>query len=566
MKRAMIFVFLALSSYFQINAQMISKWETIFYGKELAKKYGLYNFEPSNLVVYNRNYFSFLSSPVGYPSYLTYPSHLAVFISGKDTNLLELKTNDAFTEFIIKNINYIDSTTIFCLVDSSYFAYTDGINIFRRYISFVYKSTDGGKNWTIYPTQQNLLLRKRPSLFLKMANSMNGILVQLPDTLEDYDRILLTTDGWKTYKEIKTNKFYLSISGYYSPPTIAVFTNTREFWFSKDNGATWDTLSFPDFTKASRRVYFVNDTLWYFSGYNKTTNSKVLLKTSNKGAQWDTILTLKSVDLTDTFGIQLIPPFDEKHITTIIDRKYAYTENNGKSWKYITSQKYDGNSFIELVVLLVYYDGEIGYGLSSLPDVLSFLTVEMYTGDTILSPPKFIEPKGYYNIPLDFTIKWSKVEGAETYRLQIAEGPGVDFTDPTMPLPSFETDLILDTTLTDTTYKLEATKYYRTYYCRILAQNKNFTSPWIAKYFVTVENPNSVVEPDKSFSKSIIIQKHSKNIINEIILENFGRFSLFNLLGLKVCNNCNYLDIQALPTGVYFLKFNKNIIKIILID
>ncbi|MFN3306484.1 MAG: WD40/YVTN/BNR-like repeat-containing protein, partial [Candidatus Kapaibacteriota bacterium] len=249
-----------------------------------------------------------------------------------------MRTNDSFSGYLIKKVNYTDSTTIYCLVDSSRFHYTDGINIFYKYITFIYKSTDGGKSWTIYPTQDNLNLRKRPSVFLQMKDSLHGILAQLPDTLENYDRILLTSDGWQTYKEVKTNKFYFSINGFYSPPVVALFTNPRDFWVSRDDGKTWDTLSFPDFAKKARMVYFANDSLWLFSGYNKANNSKVVLKSKDFGVSWDTLFALPSLD-TNSY-LPLNGPFNGNRFTTIINSQYAYTDDNGKSWKFITPATY----------------------------------------------------------------------------------------------------------------------------------------------------------------------------------------------------------------------------------
>lgn len=572
MKKILISLFLTLFLFLQLNAQMISKWNMVIDGKKLSEKILadewertlLPSFYPSGLTVFNKNHFCFVSDYVASPSYRTYPMHIAIFINDKDTNVLKLRAFDVSSGFLIKNLHYLDSTTIFCLVDSSYFAYTDGINLFYRYISFVYKSTDGGKNWTVYPTQENLSLRKRPSLFLRMTDSLHGILVQLPDTLENYDRILLTTDGWKTYKEVKTNKFYLSSKGFYSPPFIAVFTRANEFWVSKDNGNTWDTLSFPEFNKRVKDVYFVSDSLWFFSGYSKASNSKILLRTSDKGIHWDTLLKLQSVDPSDTLQLSIFPPFDDKHITTIINKKYAFTENFGTSWKYITPMVYhDG---VEFVVLLSYYDGKIGYGISVLPEGLVYRGVEMYTGDSILAPPKFVEPKGYYKIPMDFTIKWTNVEGADSYRLQIAEGPGVDFEKPEMPLPSFETDLIIDTSLTDTTFQMKNTKYYRTYYCRILAKNEKYTSAWVSKYFVTINQPNSVVEPIPISKPSLIIQKHKLNDEEKFLYEMLYRSTLYNIFGVAICNACNESDIKKLPSGVYFLRNNKQFIKILVLE
>lgn len=565
MKKIQIGLIFTLFLYFPLNAQMISKWNMIFNGRELAKKYNLPSFRPSELTVYDKNHFGFLSMHSG--EWRPYLSVIGVFVNGKDTNVLKLESGDIWSGFVIRGINYVDSTTIYCLVDSAHFAYQDGLNQFFRYISFVYKSTNGGKDWTRYPLQQDLSLRKRPSLFLRMTDSLHGILVQLPDTLENYDRILLTTDGWKTYKEVKTNKFYLSMNGYYSPPIIAVFTSLvfpreHQFWLSKDNGYSWDTLNFPNFSRNERNVYFVNDSLWLFSGYNKALNSNVLLKTSDFGAHWDTVLILPSVNSDDTLYMLLYPPLDEKHFTTIINRKYAYTESGGNLWRYITADTYhDG---IEFIVLLSYYDGKIGYGVGSMGGLQSE-TVEMYSGDSTLAPPKFIEPEGYFKIPMNFAIKWSSIIGADSYRLQIAEGPGVDF-NPSNPLPSFETDLILDTILVDTTFQMRDTKYYRTYRCRVLAQNEKYTSEWISKYFVTIQQPNSVFKQRQVTMENMLIQKHQLNWSGTSVLERLRGSILFNILGVPVCNIYSVEEIKRLPSGVYLLQGKNEFIRIMVLD
>ncbi|MFN3306483.1 MAG: hypothetical protein ACK42Z_04775, partial [Candidatus Kapaibacteriota bacterium] len=217
-------------------------------------------------------------------------------------------------------------------------------------------------------------------------------------------------------------------------------------------------------------------------------------------------------------------------------------------------------------VMLSYYDGEVAYGLGSLREELRYLTVEIYTGDSTLAPPKFVEPKGYYKIPLNFTIKWSNVEGANLYRLQIAEGPGVDFSDPYMPLPSFETDLILDTTLTDTTFQMKNTKYYRTYFCRVLAKNEKYTSAWVSKYFVTVNQPNSVVEPMQIVEESLLIQKHKLYGEERFLLDKLFGSTIYNIWGVSVCNINNVDDIKSLPKGVYFLRNHNQFTKILLLE
>ncbi len=151
------------------------------------------------------------------------------------------------------------------MADSSQFHYTDGINIYRKYISFVYKSTDGGKSWQIYPTQQNLTLRKRPSAWFQMADSLNRILVQYPDTLENYDRILVTNDGWKTYRQIENQKIARTKYAFYSLGRVVIVTLQRKMFYTDDEGKNWIPLDFFNSVKSPKW------TIWTPSFYFFTT-------------------------------------------------------------------------------------------------------------------------------------------------------------------------------------------------------------------------------------------------------------------------------------------------------
>ncbi|MEJ5287482.1 MAG: hypothetical protein CH6_0923 [Candidatus Kapaibacterium sp.] len=543
-------------------AQMIPKWEVIFSVKEAEEQLKA-NIELSYWTVFDSTHYLFVSNNSS--RYISEKNPcLGFFFNGGEKNVLKLENpNDVQCGFAIHNPQYIDSNLIFCVVDSSYFHYTDGVNIYRKYTSFIYKSTDGGKNWQTYPTSKNLILRKRPSAWFQMTDSLSGILVQYPDTLENTDRIIITEDGWKTYIEIGNQIIAGTKMAAYSQGSIVIFTQKGEMYYTNNFGKSWNSMNFIKEVGATG-VYFLRNSTILIPAYDSMSKRFTIFKSKNLGQTWDTIFSSTQQKSSPLFSI-----LNDSSFAFIDDSlNVFFTRDNGKSWKRY-SKFYlwvylDGTK----LYLMPFFVGE-HLALATAFTLLDPHYVLRWYGDSTLAPPEFYEPQLHFKLPLDFELKWGPIEGAESYHLQIIEREGYELYDP-KPAPDFEkTPLYVDTVIKSLTFKIPNTKYYKEYTCRIRSLNQypEQTSPWYSDFYVTAKEPNFVDDNDfdtKIKSNYLLIEKSKSNELG-YLYENYP-FDIYNLLGLKLLSNCGPQQITILPNGFYILKSKKRVIFALIID
>ncbi len=174
-------------------------------------------------------------------------------------------------------------------------------------------------------------------------------------------------------------------------------------------------------------------------------------------------------------------------------------------------------------------------------------------------------------MPLDFTISWTPITGAEQYELQIVERIGHDLYSPEdRPPVNFDTILFANVCLpsSDTSYQLTGTKRFREYLCRIRAINSEYSSEWSSDFWVT-DNTSSVADEQKENELSVSPNPAS-DYIDIRIPKNSERIDVFNIFGEKVLelnfiNNSERIraNISRLPKGIYIVRAGNSSIRFV---
>jgi len=410
-----------------------------------------------------------------------------------------------------------------------------------------------------------------------MADSLNGIMLQFPskyDSSETTDQIIFTNDGWKTWEKIKSHPdMKASYHGIYEyPETIVTQTFGYDKIFITHNlGKSWIEKSLPDFLKSlnSRDNFkFFNQDIYFFvvnkliskdSGFHTS-----IYKTTDAGDDWEIFYDAKG-------GLKEIADISIINDSTLYTHGLnpLYTSNNGKklikkSYAYVDNDERYINNIIEFSK-----DEKICRGANY---------IFKYTGGKTLQPPRFTAPDSFQNLPLDFQLGWTAIEGANYYDLQVIEQKGFPWDEPEKaPIPNFDSTLFVnDSMLTGLSYKLTGTKYFKTYTCRLRAKNDSLTSPWLSKYFITKEDGTTVSDvPASIFNFNIypnILELTNNFIIRYELKSNLNiKFSLYNSIGIRVADifdgykedgehTLQYTPDANLPSGTYWLRmtFNNN--------
>jgi len=417
-----------------------------------------------------------------------------------DTNFYLFKGNWAYGDSTVifpRDFTYGDSLTIFILADSSKYVGLQGVNLIYKFIGVIFKSTDGGKNWK--KIQLNPNFRSRKSKQLYMYDRMNGIVIQFPDSAEEFSKIWITNDGWESFHEVTNHNIMVPYYCFYKPPKILIVDLYNNIYHSFDNGQTFiKDSTLQNYLKPSIHIFLdiVSDTLMFINGLSKSSNRRQLVfRSKNGGLSWDPIeLPAKLYEeYGDTTYFNFIRALDENTFIVFGPSKKSsvgYNSklimNNGKSWKELSNIWFNN---YEREALYVYFQDNFVFALCF--DGLFYHII----GDSTLMPP--ILYGKIYRIPKDFTISWSPVEGATKYHLQIVEQEGFDFfMFPERPInPNYDSVLFAEVITDSTSYTPQNTKNWKIYSCRIRSMNDSLISEWNSKDYLTEPEPSVVREP-----------------------------------------------------------------------
>ncbi len=463
-----------------------------------------------------------------------------------------------------RNWLFFPPSTIFILADSTVQIGYNGLNAIFNYMAIILKSTDLGKSWE--RIQINNKWRTRQSIMLSMSDSLRGVFIQLPtqdEPTETTDQIYYTDDGWKTWRKINAHPEQIAcqkINFEFPNKIVAYAWGYENIYITSDLGQTWikKHISIPDsgYYPDKNAFKILNNSTFFYIVYKLISEEEgyhtILFKTTDAGDTW---IKLKEEKGFDNFSTTRIDIINDSTIYTVGPIP-MFTSDNGKTWV----RKY--NAYFDNQQQIIFDRHHINKN-RILARVISRL-IE-FRGNYTLLPPTIIEPKIVFNVPLDFTIKWTPIEGANEYELQCVEQEGFELDEPhkAPPAPNFDSVLfvhkIFDKSVN--TYTFENTSYYKTYTCRMRAIGDQYISPWLAKYFVTMkENTSSANERQIKNGKIGLLQKDGTLIIHFNDGNVPQKITILDLLSkpmlsVQANNEITNIDISSYSRGIYFALF-----------
>jgi len=142
----------------------------------------------------------------------------------------------------------------------------------------VFKTTDGGNNWSEYNCGINIWLND-----IYFSDLLNGWLISY-----GYDGgIFKTTDGGMTWTDVSPSfENYFTCMNFING-TVGWFCGT-EIYKTTDAGGSWQQLTSFGGTKSIIEIQFVDESNGWCCAYNFTLNKNEILKTNDGGVTWST--------------------------------------------------------------------------------------------------------------------------------------------------------------------------------------------------------------------------------------------------------------------------------------
>ena len=181
-------------------------------------------------------------------------------------------------------------------------------------------------------------------------------------------------------------------------------------------------------------------------------------------------------------------------------------------------------------------------------------------------PPVLIDPLKTTDEPLDPILKWHPSDSADAYHVQVST------------LSSFS-NIIVDTTVNDTSVQINSLSSDTRYYWRASAQNEHGESRYTSTtYFYTMDTTTTAINKLNENPSSFILYQNYPNPFNPVTTIKYSldksirvHLSIYNISGQKICNlveqnqNIGVHQVlwdgrdgsgQLVPSGTYFYKID----------
>lgn len=161
---------------------------------------------------------------------------------------------------------------------------------------------------------------------------------------------------------------------------------------------------------------------------------------------------------------------------------------------------------------------------------------------TLISPPH-----ATLDVPLNPTLKWSSIDNATSYKLQL--GTNSNFT----------TGVVVDTTVSDTTIYVQNLDPQKTYFWRVAAFNSIGTSAWTSFFGFKTGNTTVNVDESNAIPYQFRLEQNYPNPFNPSTIINFEvptadkvELKIFDVTGREVAVLAN----ETKSPGRYTVEFN----------
>lgn len=337
--------------------------------------------------------------------------------------------------------------------------------------SKILKTTDGGISWSeiLIPRSRNTMAKGQ----ISMSDSINGILY--------LDKYYITSDGWKTWSEVKGPK--ISSPEIFSPKPSVFFirgySSTAEGWIvsrSTDGGTTWSDPQKPITSNLNDRfdnIIFVDKEFGWATGMIYTGVlgqdwKPFIYKTEDGGITWFEPAT--SLE----YALSSCNFFDRMNGIAVGGNGVVRTNDGGKTWvtenvphgvdgKPINIAHFSATSPTSAVAL------SENVGIFTMLDKTTLAApVITYPGRTLIDSKDTV------------TIIWTPIQGATSYQLQLSPRPwGSTYY-------YYDQSIILDESNITSNSRLVQIEYSEhNYNFRVRAMNQEDTSAWSVPCTVT---------------------------------------------------------------------------------
>lgn len=309
---------------------------------------------------------------------------------------------------------------VYLLRDSSYRAFDTMQGVWRKfYRTHLYRSGDGGKTWernAVGVSGSNRAYGQ--SYTFTMVDSLYGVVARYVFG-EDKTVLLITEDGGKSWQERDVPEGLVIVWRVYCPERgVYIVHDWRgRVERSDDDGKSWQRLVLPKELGFIELSFVDSQRVWIAGGIgvvrgnngDAVSERDAIYRSVDGGKTWQVSLDTMAAISAGLTGIAFADELNG--IAVGRGGKIYRTRDGGATWQRENSP----------YVLL--YTGYTEVAYPSVACAIALATgqfIVRYTGREILQRPESIRPFGSAN-SLYPVFEWRGVEGADSYRLQVAE-------------------------------------------------------------------------------------------------------------------------------------------------
>ncbi|OGU93634.1 MAG: hypothetical protein A2220_05590 [Ignavibacteria bacterium RIFOXYA2_FULL_35_10] len=357
---------------------------------------------------------------------------------------------------------------------------------FHKEYGLLIISIDSGKTWSKINLDSNSRLSDIVMLDDNYGIARKTVLGNYfnPDAYNTNDSILITEDGWQTWRAVpipyelkgkigqlkcfEKNIFFMKIFDYNA--------DKSNLYISEDGGLNWTISDAPYY---SEKIKFIDRNTGWAIGRTDT-----IFKTTNGGQTWS---FQRYIEPGKSWMVFTDLDFaDEMHgIVVGFDKLILITSDGGETWyRENPPLNIQSHSIVEWVI---YPSPDAAYTIYDAYKIIK------RTNNKILKAPT-IKRKIFANlVPIAGNLlEWDKIEGATHYELLTYKKN----RDSTSILATFQ--YVKNYIVTDTNLTLDTLEYNMAYQFKIRAYNDSLSSEWNqdTKILCTLESQNALSVPD----------------------------------------------------------------------